>query len=120
MPAFRSLELSYRRFRRKNTNIPHSNYNRFSRNSRPFLQNLPNRINLTVPTRAVGPTVPNGNRSRSVRCIRSRECGVFVAASSRCFEDLSLAEACQQLSDLGYDKIEIWLDEKTEHLKPSQ
>jgi len=45
---------------------------------------------------------------------------VFVAASSRCFEDLSLAEACQQISDLGYDKVEIWLDETTEHLKPSQ
>ncbi len=44
---------------------------------------------------------------------------MFVAASSRCFEDLSFAEACQQISDLGYDKIEIWLDEKTEHLKPS-
>jgi len=44
---------------------------------------------------------------------------VFVAASSRCFEDLSFAEACQQISDLGYDKIEVWLDEKTEHLKPS-
>jgi sugar phosphate isomerase/epimerase len=45
--------------------------------------------------------------------------GVFVAASSRCFEDLSLAEACQQIADLGYDKIELWMDEKTEHLKPS-
>ena len=45
---------------------------------------------------------------------------MFVAASSRCFEDMSLAEACQQLSDLGYDKVEIWLDEKTDHLKPSQ
>jgi sugar phosphate isomerase/epimerase len=44
---------------------------------------------------------------------------VFVAASSRCFEDLSLAEACTQISDLGYDKIEIWMDEKTEHMKPS-
>jgi sugar phosphate isomerase/epimerase len=51
--------------------------------------------------------------------IRARECGVFVAASSRCFEDLSLDEACQQVADLGYDKIELWLDEKTEHLKPS-
>ncbi len=44
---------------------------------------------------------------------------MFVAASSRCFEDMGLAEACQQVSDLGYDKIEIWMDEKTEHLKPS-
>ena len=44
---------------------------------------------------------------------------MFVAASSRCFEDVSLAEACQQISDLGYDKIEIWMDEKSEHMKPS-
>ncbi len=45
---------------------------------------------------------------------------MFVAASSRCFEDKSLAEACQQLTDLGYDKIELWMDERTDHLKPSQ
>ena len=44
---------------------------------------------------------------------------MFVAASSRCFEDVSLAEACQQISDLGYDKIVIWMDEKSEHMKPS-
>lgn len=44
---------------------------------------------------------------------------MFVAASSRCFEDLSFAEACQQITDLGYDKIELWMDEKTDHLKPS-
>lgn len=44
---------------------------------------------------------------------------MFVAASSRCFEDFSLAEACQQITDLGYDKIEIWMDEKSEHMKPS-
>lgn len=44
---------------------------------------------------------------------------MFVAASSRCFEDVSLAESCQQISDLGYDKIEVWMDEKSEHLKPS-
>lgn len=44
---------------------------------------------------------------------------MFVAASSRCFEDVSLAEAFQQISDLGYDKVEIWMDEKSEHLKPS-
>ena len=45
---------------------------------------------------------------------------MFVSASSRCFEDKSLPEACQQLADLGYDKIELWMDEKSEHLKPSQ
>jgi sugar phosphate isomerase/epimerase len=44
---------------------------------------------------------------------------VFVAASSRCFEDVSLADACQQITDLEYDKIEIWMDEKSDHMKPS-
>jgi len=45
---------------------------------------------------------------------------VFVAASTRCFSDLSFAEACQQLVDLEYDKIELWLSEQSQHLKPSE
>ena len=45
---------------------------------------------------------------------------MFVAASTRCFADKSFAEACHLLADLEYDKIEIWFDEKSEHLKPSQ
>lgn len=45
---------------------------------------------------------------------------MFVAASSRCFEEKSLSEACQQLADLGYDKVELWMNEESEHLKPSQ
>jgi len=45
---------------------------------------------------------------------------VFVSASSKCFQDKSFPEACQQLADLGYDKIELWLDENSEHLKPSE
>src|SRR4051812_4747834 len=44
---------------------------------------------------------------------------VFVAASTSCFSDVSFAEACHLLNDLEYDKIEIWLDETGEHLKPS-
>ena len=44
---------------------------------------------------------------------------MFVAASSRCFEDKSIPEACQLLSDVGFDKIELWMDENSEHLKPS-
>jgi len=44
---------------------------------------------------------------------------VFVAASTRCFSDLPFAEALHQLAELEYDKIEIWMDEKGEHLKPS-
>jgi sugar phosphate isomerase/epimerase len=44
---------------------------------------------------------------------------VFVAASSRCFPEKSFAEACNQITDLEYDKLEIWLSEKSDHLKPS-
>lgn len=44
---------------------------------------------------------------------------MFVSASSRCFEDKSLSEACQQIADLGYDRIELWMDEKSDHYKPS-
>ena len=45
---------------------------------------------------------------------------MFVAISSQCFSELDFAGACQQAADLGYDKIEIWLNEATDHLKPSQ
>jgi sugar phosphate isomerase/epimerase len=45
---------------------------------------------------------------------------VYIAASSRCFADLSFDEACRQIVDLEYDKIDIWLDEDSNHLKPSE
>lgn len=45
---------------------------------------------------------------------------MFVAASTRCFWDKTFAEACFQLDDLEYDKVEIWLDEEVGHLKPSE
>jgi len=44
---------------------------------------------------------------------------VFVAASTRCFSDQPFEDACEQLSELQYDKVEIWMDESSEHLKPS-
>ncbi|GIX04006.1 MAG: hypothetical protein KatS3mg113_1012 [Planctomycetaceae bacterium] len=44
---------------------------------------------------------------------------MLIAASSRCFSDLSFYEACQQLTDLGFDSIELWLSEETPHLRPS-
>jgi len=44
---------------------------------------------------------------------------VFVAASTSCFSDVTFSEACHLLTDLEYDKIEIWLDESGNHLKPS-
>lgn len=45
---------------------------------------------------------------------------MFVAASSRCFSDLPFGEACQALTDLEYDKFEIWMSESSQHLKPSE
>lgn len=45
---------------------------------------------------------------------------MLVAASSRCFSDLSISQACFHLDDLGYDKVELWLDENSNHLKPSE
>ena len=44
---------------------------------------------------------------------------MFVSASTRCYSDCSFWDACRHLVDLEYDKVEIWMDEKTEHLKPS-
>lgn len=44
---------------------------------------------------------------------------MFIAASSHSFGDKPFEEACQSLVDLGYDKIELWLNEDSEHLKPS-
>ena len=44
---------------------------------------------------------------------------MFVAASTSCFSDKKFEEACQLLTDLEYDKVEIWLSEKSDHLKPS-
>ncbi|MBM79040.1 MAG: xylose isomerase [Planctomycetaceae bacterium] len=45
---------------------------------------------------------------------------MFVAASTQCFADKGFDEACGLLTDLEYDKVEIWLDEKSQHLKPSE
>ncbi|QDT95114.1 sugar phosphate isomerase/epimerase family protein [Gimesia aquarii] len=45
---------------------------------------------------------------------------MFVAASSRCFSDESFEVSCERLTDLEYDKIEIWMDEESDHLKPSE
>jgi len=44
---------------------------------------------------------------------------VYVTASSRCFCELPFFQACPQISDLEFDKVEIWLDEAGTHLKPS-
>src|SRR5262249_29608959 len=67
---------------------------------------------------------PLGARDCAARrfggCQRQGGSGVFVAASSHCFGDLPFAEAVPQLVDLEYDKIDLWLDETSPHLKPSE
>lgn len=45
---------------------------------------------------------------------------MFIAASSRCFCELKFEEACRHIVDLEYDRIDIWLDEASDHLKPSE
>jgi sugar phosphate isomerase/epimerase len=45
---------------------------------------------------------------------------VFVAVSTRCFADHPFAEACAQLVDLEFDKVEIWMDESGSHLRVSE
>ncbi len=44
---------------------------------------------------------------------------MFVAVSTRCFSELDFAEACHQIVELEFDRLEIWLDEESNHLKPS-
>ncbi len=45
---------------------------------------------------------------------------MFIAASSRCFSDLRFEDACRQIIDLEFDRIEIWMNESSKHLKPSE
>ncbi|MEX0718063.1 MAG: sugar phosphate isomerase/epimerase [Planctomycetaceae bacterium] len=44
---------------------------------------------------------------------------MFVAASTGSFADVPFDEACRQLVDLEYDRVELWMSEAGEHLKPS-
>src|SRR5262245_1500868 len=42
----------------------------------------------------------------------TRECyRVYVAISTRCFSDLPFPQACAQVLDLEFDKLELWLDD---------
>ncbi len=45
---------------------------------------------------------------------------MLVAASTRCFSDLPVNQACFHIDDMGYDKVELWFDEQSSHLKPSE
>jgi len=42
---------------------------------------------------------------------------VFVAISTRCFADLPLSEACGQILDLEFDKLELWMNDASAHLR---
>lgn len=41
---------------------------------------------------------------------------MFVAASTHCFSELPFKDACSQIGDLGFDKIELWFDPDGKHL----
>lgn len=43
---------------------------------------------------------------------------VFVAASTRCFAEMDFWQALDQITDLEFDRVEIWMDENGS-LKPS-
>ena len=41
---------------------------------------------------------------------------MFVAASTQCFQELPFKDACAQIGEVGYDKIELWFDPEGRHL----
>jgi len=45
---------------------------------------------------------------------------VQIAATTSCFPELSFADACQQIVDLEYSKVEFVCDEQGAQLKPSE
>lgn len=45
---------------------------------------------------------------------------MFVAASTRCFSDKGFAEACHLITDLEFDKVELWFDDSSQHLRPTE
>lgn len=44
---------------------------------------------------------------------------MHIAASTRSLWDLAFPAACLQIQNLGFDKVEIWLNENSDQLKPS-
>lgn len=45
---------------------------------------------------------------------------MLISASSGCFREVRFEEACRHIVDLEYDRIDIWLDENSNHLTPSE
>ncbi|MFV0442783.1 MAG: sugar phosphate isomerase/epimerase family protein [Planctomycetaceae bacterium] len=44
---------------------------------------------------------------------------MFVCVSTRCFPGQTLEQACTSLSDLEFDKFEIWVDDATSKVSPA-
>ena len=45
---------------------------------------------------------------------------MFVAVASHCFSEKPFFEVCSLLTDLEFDKVEIWLSSQGDHLHPSE
>ncbi len=45
---------------------------------------------------------------------------MFVAASTICFPESDFAKACQSLADLEFDRVELWLNETSGQLSPTE
>ncbi|MCH7687629.1 MAG: sugar phosphate isomerase/epimerase, partial [Planctomycetes bacterium] len=45
---------------------------------------------------------------------------MIIAASTRSFSELSFEDVCNRLTDLEYDKVELWFSEESNQLKPSE
>lgn len=45
---------------------------------------------------------------------------MFVAVSTRSFSDLAFDDACAQAFDLQFDRIELWMDDRSGHLTASE
>ncbi len=62
----------------------------------------------------------SGSWSARFKALSAGVNGVFVAASTDCFPQLSLTEALQRMVDLEYSRAEIGLHEGSSQLRPSQ
>ncbi|MCA9075491.1 MAG: sugar phosphate isomerase/epimerase [Planctomycetaceae bacterium] len=45
---------------------------------------------------------------------------MFVSASTICFPESNFADACQQISDLEYDRVELWLSDASPQISTAE
>ncbi len=45
---------------------------------------------------------------------------MYISASTYCFFDQRYEAACAQIAEFEFDKVELWLDEHSDHLRPSE